>query len=183
MPFWSIEPILQAWRFSKIKPYFPAGGVLVDIGCNDPPYTINRVREKMDFCVGIDAEIQNTVSKNYELKQCFIEKKVPVESELANVITMLAVLEHLDHPQAIINECYRILKPGGILLITVPSPLNKYPLEILSKLGIVQQKMIDQHKNYFTHQRLRDMFEKAGFNSASVESFQLGLNTFARAIK
>jgi predicted SAM-dependent methyltransferase len=96
---------------------------------------------------------------------------------------MLAVLEHLDHPQAIINECYRILKPGGILLITVPSPLNKYPLEMLSKIGIVQQKMIDQHKNYFTHQGLQDLFDKAGFSSVSVEAFQLGLNTFARAIK
>jgi ubiquinone/menaquinone biosynthesis C-methylase UbiE len=183
MSILSIEPMLQFFRFSKVSPYFPSGGVLVDIGCNDPPDTINRVREKMDFCVGIDAEVQNTVSKNYELKQCFIKKKIPVESELANVVTMLAVLEHMDHPQAIINECFRILKPGGILLITVPSPLNKYPLEVLSKLGIVQQKMIDQHKNYFTHQSLRDMFDKAGFSSATVEAFQLGLNTFARAIK
>jgi hypothetical protein len=75
MSFWSIEPLLQARRFAKVEPYLPAGGVLVDIGCNDPPYTISRVRERMDFCVGIDAEVQNTVSNNYELKQCFIEKK------------------------------------------------------------------------------------------------------------
>lgn len=156
---------------------------MVDIGCSDPPYTIEKVRQKMDFCIGIDAEVQNTVAKNYELKRLFINKKIPVESELANVITMQAVLEHLDYPQAIINECYRILKPGGILLITVPSPLNKYPLEFLAKIGLVSEEMIKQHKNYFSHQQLQTMFKQAGFKSIAIESFQLGLNTFARVIK
>jgi SAM-dependent methyltransferase len=183
MPIWSIEPILIRERYKKIEPFLPDGGVLVDIGCNDPPYTIEQVRQKMDFCIGIDAEVQNTISKNYELKQHFISKKLPIESELANVITMLAVLEHLVYPQAVINECYRILKPGGILLLTVPSPLNKFPLEFLSKFGVVHKKMIDQHKNYFTHKQLREIFSKAGFKSIVVESFQLGLNTHARAIK
>lgn len=183
MAFWSIEPLLRRFRFEKIKSFLPDGGVLVDIGCNDPPFTIEQVRQKMDFCIGIDTEVQNTLAKNYELKRVFINKKIPVESELANAITMLAVLEHLDYPQAVVSDCYRILKPGGILLITVPSPINKYPLELFSGIGLVHREMIEQHKNYFTHQHLGEILEHAGFKSIEVESFQLGFNTFARAIK
>lgn len=183
MPIWSIEPLLKKWRFNHVKPFLPSGGILVDIGCGNPPYTIEQVLTKMDFCIGIDAEIENIIKGNCELKQVLLDKKIPVESELANVVTMLAVLEHLDHPQAIVKECYRILKHGGLLLLTVPSPFNRCPLEILSKLGIVQRKMIDQHKNYFTHDQLVGLLQNAGFTSIVIESFQFGLNTFVRAIK
>lgn len=183
MPFWSIEPLLQKLRFSKIYSSLPKGGVLVDIGCNSPPYTISQIREQMDFCIGIDALVEDKIEKNVELKKYYIKHKVPVESDLANVITMLAVLEHLDHPQAVINECFRILKPGGILLITVPSRINHYPLRVLARLGIVNKKMIDQHKNYFRHSDLNNILDRAGFRSVTVSSFQLGLNTFVRALK
>lgn len=181
-PF-SIEPILRQLRSRAVVAHIPPGGVFVDIGCDSPPKLIEQVRNKMDFCIGIDTEIENKIYQNIELKKVFIKKKIPIESDLAMVVTMLAVLEHLDFPQAISDEIYRILKPGGILLLTVPAPRLKPILEVLAFFRIVRPEMIAQHKNYFTHNDLKEILYKAGFKQVQISSFQFGFNTFAKAIK
>jgi len=44
-----------------------------------------------------------------------------IEDDSIGVIRAYHVLEHLDDPINFFNECYRILAPGGFLLIEVPS--------------------------------------------------------------
>lgn len=182
-PFWSIEPLLRWWRMGPIAPFINNGGILVDIGCDNPPLTINYFKDEMEHCFGIDAEIENKEYDNVTLIKKLLNKDIPLPTETATTVTMLAVLEHLKYPQAIANETNRILKPGGTLLLTVPSPMNKPLLELLAKLHIVRPEMIAQHENYFTHMQLREIFTNAGYRSIEISSFQLGLNTFVRAVK
>lgn len=179
----SLEPIIQYFRIQKVLPYLPRGGVLVDVGCDYPPKIINMVKYDMDFCIGLDSEVPNVVLENVELKQCFIKKTLPVESELADVVTMLAVLEHMEYPRAVIQEIYRILKPGGIILLTVPSLANRPLLEMFARVGLVRKEMIRQHKNYFSIKQLTELLSMAGFRSVHGHLFQLGLNTFIHAVK
>lgn len=37
-----------------------------------------------------------------------------------NIITLLNVVEHLDQPRLQFSQIYRLLKPGGVLLLTCP---------------------------------------------------------------
>ena len=46
---------------------------------------------------------------------------LPFDDESFEVVTMLAVLEHLHHPHAMLQEIARVLKPSGALVLTVPS--------------------------------------------------------------
>lgn len=183
MSIFSIEPYLRRARIRRILPSIPSGGVFVDIGCGNPPLLIDSVKEKMDFCIGIDVDAPSQLRDNIEIKTCFIKRKLPIESELANTVTMLAVLEHLDYPRAIAHELFRVMKPGGVLLLTVPSPRNKWLLEFLAFFGIVRREMIEQHKHYFTLSELDELFTEVGFRSVETKRFQLGLNTFMRAVK
>lgn len=183
MTFFSIEPFLRRARINRISPFIPSGGVLVDIGCGDPALLIDAVKGRMDFCIGIDVDAESKLRENIEIKKCFIKRKIPVESELANTVTILAVLEHLDYPRAIAHELFRIMKPGGILLLTVPSPRNKWFLEFLAFFGIVRKEMIVQHRHYFTVQELDELFREVGFRHVEIKLFQLGMNTFMKAIK
>lgn len=47
--------------------------------------------------------------------------KIPVEPNSFDAILCSEVLEHVSNPLAAVSEFSRILKPGGILLITAPS--------------------------------------------------------------
>jgi 2-polyprenyl-3-methyl-5-hydroxy-6-metoxy-1,4-benzoquinol methylase len=178
-----LEPILQTLRINKIMPHIPKTDVLVDIGCGDPPVLLDKLAAKVQLRVGIDEDVNPRKDKDLIIKHQVIKKKINLRDNYADIVTMLAVLEHLKYPQEISKDVYRILKPGGTLLITVPSPRNKLPLDFLSWLGLVRDDMIDQHENYFNTYDLRTLFTHAGFKSVQVELFELGLNTFVKAIK
>lgn len=45
---------------------------------------------------------------------------VPVASGSVDTVTSFQVMEHLPEPQHFLDECYRVLRPGGLLVITVP---------------------------------------------------------------
>jgi SAM-dependent methyltransferase len=45
---------------------------------------------------------------------------LPVESEKADTVISLNVMEHLREPQVFLAEAYRILKPGGAMILQVP---------------------------------------------------------------
>lgn len=47
-------------------------------------------------------------------------EKIPVKSEIFNIILLTEVIEHLKEPDRVLKECYRTLKKGGNLIATMP---------------------------------------------------------------
>lgn len=177
------EPIFQELRIRQVMKYIPKHAKLVDIGCDQPQVLIDRVCDEMASCIGLDIVVTEHKHGNVTILQQDLQKKIALPSNSATVITMLAVLEHMKYPKEMIQECYRILKPGGALLVTVPAPSSKPLLEVFAVLGLVRKEMIEQHENYFTPKKLTTLAKSAGFSEVKVELFEFGFNTFMRAIK
>ena len=53
--------------------------------------------------------------------QCDLNKGLPMNHNTVGVIRAYDILEHLSDPVHVLNECYRVLVPGGWLNISVPS--------------------------------------------------------------
>lgn len=49
-----------------------------------------------------------------------LNQTLPIESEVADTVVSLSVMEHLCEPQTMLNEASRILKPGGGIILQVP---------------------------------------------------------------
>src|SRR5579862_9506678 len=49
---------------------------------------------------------------------------LPYESNRFDLVTFTEVVEHIEHDRRIIREIYRVLKPGGALVITTPNILS-----------------------------------------------------------
>jgi len=54
--------------------------------------------------------------------------KVPLPDASADAVTCIELIEHLDHPEELMKEAKRILKPGGVFIVTTPHRLGEIPM-------------------------------------------------------
>lgn len=57
----------------------------------------------------------------WRLSQGDIQQKTPFESACFDILICEQVLEHLNSPSAALDEIARVLKPGGLLILGVPT--------------------------------------------------------------
>lgn len=181
-----LEPILRQLRFKKVIPEIKPNSVVVDIGCGHTPHLLNRLESYIRDGVGVDPLTQRGKMKNIRLISKMLGNKIPLKNGSADHVTLVAVLEHLDDPQAILSDAYRILKRGGTLVLTTPTPVTKPILEFLSfGLGVVSQREIAEHKRYFWKTDLEAVIIQAGFSRSKTrhQYFELFCNNFLVARK
>ncbi|MDP3004055.1 MAG: methyltransferase domain-containing protein [Candidatus Azambacteria bacterium] len=82
-------------------------------------------------------------------------ENIPLENGSVDSIISMQVLEHVKNPAKAVSEFYRVLKPGGHCLITVPQ---------LSELH-------EEPRDYFrfTKFALEEIFESSGFKIILIE--------------
>jgi len=99
-----------------------------------------------------------------------------------DVILCISVLEHLLEPEKAIGEFRRLLAPGGVCLLNVPSWRGKRFLEYSAfKLGFSPADEMNDHKNYYDVGDLWPLLVRGGFRPSDIRCFthKFGLNTFA----
>jgi len=163
-----LEPIWRFWRFTRAKMVLPKCETLFDYGSGP----------KSPFL---------KFSKGYYRKSYVVEplvgKTALPKKNSADVITALAVIEHLEDPEKVLSKLYNILKPGGKIIITTPSPLNWAILEILSTLRLQSRREIEEHEHYYFKKSLIKLLTKAGFKNINHEYFEFWLNNLVTATK
>ncbi len=103
-----------------------------------------------------------------------------------DVLICNSVLEHLWRPDHALAEFHRVLAPGGLALINVPSWRGKWFLEFSAfRLGTSPAAEMDDHKTYFDPRDLWPLLVAAGFRPRHIRCFKhkFGLNTFAECRK
>jgi SAM-dependent methyltransferase len=160
------EPVLEAFlrrmRLRKVMPYVKRhkSCVVLDIGCGWDASLLREVEPFVARGIGIDWKAPALKTGKLETRAVMLDKSLPFADDSIDVVTMLAVLEHLVDPVAIIAEAARVLRPGGTLLLTVPSWYAKPVLEFLAfRMGVVSRKEIEDHKRYFNRE---DLFALVG---------------------
>ncbi len=180
-----LDKFIRWLRFGKVTKYILKNSIVCDLGCGSSADFLKSISHLTELGIGIDKKVKNYSSSKLVLKK-YTLNKIPLEKESVDIVTAIAVLEHLLNPQVILNECFRILKRGGKLILTTPSPTAKPVLEFLSfKLKLIDEKQIKDHKNYFQPSYLINMLTKAGFERKNIKTqyFEWHFNILAVASK
>jgi N-acetylglucosaminyldiphosphoundecaprenol N-acetyl-beta-D-mannosaminyltransferase len=103
------------------------GKWVLDLGCGNGCYTTELSRRAAYVC-GVDIQIPHLKSFRQPIPRLQAAgENLPFRSESFDVVTMIEVLEHTHCDHRVLKECFRVLKPGGQLVLFVPNKL--YPFE------------------------------------------------------
>ncbi len=110
-----------------IKNHFPSQSKIkyLDIGAGKGGFT-KQIKE----ACSLDATACDFHSERFEPQDIPIDKvdvcegKLPYQDNSFDLITCVEVIEHLPSYDNLLNEAKRILKNGGLLIITTPNTLN-----------------------------------------------------------
>lgn len=112
------------WQWGPLLPPYArvAGGTVIDIGCGRGDYlAILHALGLKVLGIEMNADAVKTLhGRGIPAVEGTIEKaRLPGGS--ASMITMRHVIEHLADPLATLEECWRVLRPGGMLVARTPN--------------------------------------------------------------
>lgn len=119
----------QARRFELIQTYAPLAGrrVLVD-GCGIGTY-VRRIAEHASYVAGIDVDLDRVAEGARTMPNLGVSvaEALPFPDAGFDVVLFHEVLEHVQDDREAVLEAWRVLTPGGRVVIFVPNRL--YPFE------------------------------------------------------
>lgn len=185
---WTVwDQLIANMRYAKVKKLVPRGSVLCDVGCGPDGHFLRMLLASRLIVkgYGFDRKADKVMGEDLILSPFELGSGTfPLADESVDCVTMLALLEHLSKPVVVLQEVFRVLKPGGRLIFTTPSPRSKPLLEFLAfRLRIISAEEIKDHKHYFLETEIRQLLQDIGFISILYKRFQLGLNQFVSTIK
>ncbi|MEO5910251.1 MAG: class I SAM-dependent methyltransferase [Pelobium sp.] len=86
--------------------------ILVDFGCGDMPYR-EVIAPMVGEYIGVDLAMNPKATHHIDF-----DSKTTLPDNFADIILSNQVLEHVDTPSGYLQEAFRLLKPGGHLLLS-----------------------------------------------------------------
>jgi SAM-dependent methyltransferase len=146
--------LVYYYRDRFLQKYAPLyKGKLYDLGCGEAPFR-NFFQQHADDYIGVDwaGSLHDTKADI----AADLNALLPIEDAQADTVISISVLEHLREPQTMLNEAFRILKPGGHIILQSPWQ------------WMVHEAPCDYFR--YSPYGLEYMFTKAGFTDLKIEA-------------
>jgi SAM-dependent methyltransferase len=171
----------------QIRRWVPsfAGKRVGDFGCGFQATFARSIAGEADGLVLVDVALADDLKADARIRA--IEGQLPgalaaLPAASLDVVMIVSVLEHVAEPAGLLREVRRLLAPGGVALVNVPSWRGKWFLETAAfRLGLTSRFEIDDHKAYFDRRELWKLLVEGGFRPSEIRchTHKFGLNTYA----
>lgn len=188
-----LEPFLARQRARTANKLIPTElrfGRILDIGCGTFPYFLSHTEFEKKIAIDqlpIASEIASSLKIEGLSLNLNQKPSLPFEDDFFNVVTLLAVVEHLDPDSMAILFCeiHRVLRPGGKVILTTPAAWSDGLLHAMARLRLVSAEEIDEHTYAYTLPLIGWYFGQAKFEMQKVRFgyFEFMLNMWATAEK
>jgi len=147
---------------------------ILDIGCGNG-HVASRVAEFGYSVIGVDAsrdgiEIAGSAYPDVQFKVCSVydDRLVEIVGDPVDCVISLEVVEHLFLPRKLFDQSYRLLKTGGVLIVS--TPYHGYFKNLaLSLIGGWDRHFCAEwdggHIKFFSKSTLARMARNAGFSN------------------
>jgi len=134
--------------------------VVVDVGTADG-LMLDDLRRRMGPLIFLGVDLSFALLRANQTEGVFKAQgdalSMPVKSGIADAVIATAVIEHVPDASAMLQECARMLRPGGLLVLTTPDPLME---RVASAIGVLKEA---GHQHLFKSAELRQLVQENGF--------------------
>ncbi len=146
-------------------------GVLLDVGCGEMPYKklLTSFPSNVEKYIGMD--IENPLYQQNIKPDLFWEgNNIPLEDNSVDCVIATEFFEHVPYPEIIMEEISRVLKPEGVLFLTVPFiwSLHTIPNDEYRYTPFALERMLK--KTGFTNINLKPL---GGWNASLAQTIGL----------
>ncbi len=124
-----------------------ARGKLLDIGCGRKPYQL-LFAPYITHHFGIDWPASMHGLQNVDVVGTTLE--LPIADNHIDTVLATEVMEHVLHPKQMLAKIYRVLRPGGIVILSVPlhEPLHELPYDYYRYTDSSLRHLLTQQRLY-----------------------------------
>jgi 2-polyprenyl-3-methyl-5-hydroxy-6-metoxy-1,4-benzoquinol methylase len=144
---------------------------VLELGCGDGWFS-ERLAEHGNCVTGVDlveAPRQASVLADYiraDLATEWSRVEQHLDGRRFDVILAMDVLEHLAEPAELVRRCRAFLRPGGVLVVSVPNVANITVRAALlfGRFEYASRGILDRgHVRFFTRRSARHLLETSGY--------------------
>ncbi len=149
-----------------------SGNDVLDVGCGEG-YFASQVQQKGNRVVGIDALPRAACASAFtkylraDLEYGLAEALPEVGVQKFDVVLLQDVVEHLRHPDQLLRDCRKVLKPHGQVVVSVPNVANlTVRLSLLcGRFEYGPRGILDRtHLRFFTRATARKLLRESGYD-------------------
>jgi len=164
-----------ARRLRQIEKLEPRRGRVLDVGCSKG-YFLDVARAEGWDAVGVELNahaVDAARARGLDVRQGGLADQ-PFDEGSFDVVTLFDLLEHTADPRATLEACRRVLRPGGLLVVTTPNIDGLVPRVtwwlFARTLGAWDHPTPPGHLVQFSRRTLRRALEGSGFEVVALRS-------------
>jgi 2-polyprenyl-3-methyl-5-hydroxy-6-metoxy-1,4-benzoquinol methylase len=154
-----------------------ASGVIVDVGCGGGNL-YSYLRGRFSRYIGVDALRYEQFPGDAELVLADLNSAPwPLAGGVADTVAAVEVVEHLENPRAFFRELFRLVKPGGTVLVTTPNQrsfLSLLTLLVKGRFSAFQDVHYPAHLTALLEIDLRRIAAECGLADVSIKYSRSG---------
>lgn len=100
------------------------GKDVLDIACGEGYGTAAMGKAGARSVIGVDIDPQAVEHARHRYQidaRLGSAETIPVENDSVDVVISFETIEHVPNPETFLDECVRVLRPGGVLVISTPN--------------------------------------------------------------
>lgn len=161
---------VQEGRITILASMTPPGGTVLDVGSGDG-YFLSSANRAGYKAIGLERDENRCSAQGYEFGVLSLpqgptaQPNWPIATASMDAVTLWNSLETAHHPGVLLQEAYRVLKPGGSVIVCVPN-YRSWERRFFKSFWFELQPL--DHLSQFSPGSLKTLLQKTGFSLGPV---------------